>query len=135
MNDSQLTKGTKKGSKIFSVIVGVFSACIVVQIFIAGLAIFDTPLHWEHHRFFVHLFDKLALLILVLSFVCKMPASIRWQSGAMFFLVYLMYFSAYVGALISWGAAFHPVLAMLLFSISVYCTVQSWRTMREVESQ
>ncbi|WP_079525937.1 DUF6220 domain-containing protein [Halobacillus hunanensis] len=135
MNENQLIKGTKKRQKIFAVITGVFSACIVVQIFIAGLAIFDTPLHWGVHRFFVHLFDKLALLILGLSFVCKMPTSIRWQSGAMVLLIYLMYFSANVGALVSWGAALHPVFAMLLFSLSVYCTVQSWQATREVEPQ
>ncbi|WP_163528749.1 DUF6220 domain-containing protein [Halobacillus ihumii] len=135
MNETQLIKGTKKRKKIFAVIAGVFSACIVAQIFIAGLAIFDTPLHWGVHRFFVHFFDKLALLLFVMSFICKMPASIRWQSGAMVFLIYLMYFSANVSALVLWGAALHPVFAMTLFTLSVYCTVQSWKTTREVESQ
>ncbi|WP_238402892.1 DUF6220 domain-containing protein [Paenibacillus mesophilus] len=90
-------------------------ACIVIQVFIAGLAVFGEPSHWHSHVLFVHLFEYLPLLMLLFAFIGKLPAAPKWQSFGLFLLV----FSQYLTANLPGTGALHPVIAVALFWFSL----------------
>ncbi|NTU78783.1 MAG: hypothetical protein HGA45_05170 [Chloroflexales bacterium] len=107
----------------------VFALCVVAQVFIAGLAVFITPLHWAQHTTFVHIFEFVPLLMLVVSAVGRLPARLRWRSAALFALVYAQYFTANIGGLAPLVAALHPVVALVIFWLSVHVVQEARRAL------
>ena len=87
-------------------------ACVVVQVFLAGLGIFVSVEHWGSHRAFVHVFELLPIVLFAVSFPARLRGLPRWLPVAAFALIALQY--ATVEARPSVLAALHPVNAMLL---------------------
>jgi len=103
------------GRIIFKILAWVFLACIVVQVFIAGLATFSDPSHWVMHRSFVQIFALAPLLMFLLTFVSGIKGTKRWVSLGLFVLVVFQFLSIDVFSSAGVIAALHPVVAMLLF--------------------
>ncbi|MBM7554227.1 DUF6220 domain-containing protein [Thalassobacillus pellis] len=104
---------------IYLVLAFIFLSCVAVQIFLAGMAIFITPAHWMNHIFFIHLFGfNLPVLMLLFALAGAMPRWAYWQLFGIFFLVFLMYFTANITGSLPWAGAMHPVIAVLLFLLS-----------------
>jgi hypothetical protein len=101
-----------------------FTSCIVIQVFLAGLSIFINPGNWAKHTTFVHLFDKIPILMFVMTFLGQMPRWASWQSAGLFGLVYVMYFTANITGILPSVAAVHPVIAMVMFWISIMTYVR-----------
>lgn len=87
-------------------------ACILVQVFLAGLGIFVSGEHWASHRTFVHVFELVPVLLFALSFPARLRGLPRWLPAVVFALIALQY--ATVAARPSVVAALHPVNAVLL---------------------
>ncbi|WP_029192191.1 DUF6220 domain-containing protein [Paenibacillus harenae] len=100
----------------FLIFAWLFVACIIVQTFIAGMALFSDSSAWKMHATFVHLFEYLPVLMLICSFAGQVPVRLRWLSGALFVLIFAQYFTANVPG----AGAVHPVLALLMFWLSIY---------------
>lgn len=108
----------------FAGLAAVFLVCVVVQIFLAGLATFVHPLNWARHTAFVHFFEIVPLLMLLFSFTGRLPQRLRWQSAGLFGLIFVQYFTANIRAILPLGAALHPVVAVGIF-------MASWAVLRE----
>lgn len=100
---------------------------MIVQVFIAGLAVFTDPINWGRHTSFVHFFELLPVLMFILAFVGKVPKSLRWQSLGMFGLIFLQYATANMGGISGMIPAIHPVIALILFWWSVSLALRSWK--------
>lgn len=100
---------------LFFAMLALFSACILIQVFLAGLAIFVEPIYWVRHTMFVRFFELIPILMVVLALVGRLPRRWIWQSVALFILIFLMYFSANIGSTYPYMAALHPVLAIVMF--------------------
>lgn len=123
-------QGPKRGTWArwtFLALSGVYAICIAIQVFLAGLSIFANPIHWSKHTNFIHFIEYLPLLMLIFSFAGRLPAAMRWQSFGLFALVMAMYATANLAALSSIVAAFHPVLALAMFWLSVIVAGRAWR--------
>lgn len=96
-----------------------FIACILVQVFLAGMGTFVSPIHFAKHVGFVHIFEYLPLLMLVLAFAGRLSPKLRWMTAGLFALIAVQYMTAdarhYGVALGRFIAALHPVTAMGLF--------------------
>ena len=90
-------------------------ACIVLQTFFAGTALFTDSAYWAYHTNFVHIFEFLPLLMLIVAFLGKLPKSLRWQSLLVFVVIYSQYFTANLPG----AGAYHPVIALVLFWLSI----------------
>ncbi|WP_243297906.1 DUF6220 domain-containing protein [Bacillus litorisediminis] len=120
---------------IFSCLSILLVVGIVIQIFIAGLAIFANPENWINHRIFVHLFELIPVFMLILSFIGSMP---RWaiaQSAGVLGLIFLMYFTANATSIWPWAAAAHPIIAMVLFWSSIQLSKKSLTFMKREENK
>lgn len=122
----ELTRGVRIFHIAFACLATIFAVCIIVQIFIAGLAVFVSPVNWMRHRMFAHLFNALPLIMLILSFVGRLPRKIGWKSFGLFVLMYTMYFTANITVILPFAAATHPLIAMLLFWISISIVMKAW---------
>ncbi|WP_199615158.1 DUF6220 domain-containing protein [Paenibacillus alkalitolerans] len=97
---------------IFALLSVVLFACVLSQVFFAGLSVFDNPDHWGKHTNFVHMFEFVPLLLFILSFPGRIRGGGRWLS----LTVQLLIFTQYATAEIDIGhiAALHPVGGMLI---------------------
>jgi mercuric ion transport protein len=87
------------------------------QAYAAGMAVFANPAWWPRHVAFVHAFQWLSPLALVLAFVARAPRSVKALAGITVALLWLQYTTADMRlreATHAW-AALHPVSAILLF--------------------
>lgn len=89
--------------------------CIAAQTFLAGLAVFSDPAHWSKHVSFVHFMEFVPLLMLLFAFIGKLPVQARWLSAALFALIFSQYATAHAPG----AGALHPVIALVLFWVSV----------------
>ena len=103
----------------FMLVAITFALCVVIQVFLAGLAVFVSPLNWVRHINFVHFFEFLPLLMLLFSFVGRLPKALRGQSAALFVGIFVQYFTANIGSKLPWAAALHPVVAMGIFWLAI----------------
>jgi len=118
--------GGRRSAIVFLVLAWATAACIVAQIFLAGVAVFTDPSYWYHHRIFVHLFEWLPVFMLVAALVGKLPKSLRWQSAALVALVFIQYVTANVGNL----GAVHPVIAAVMFWLSLTAAREAAKRVR-----
>jgi hypothetical protein len=94
---------------------------VLVQIFLAGRAVFVGPDWWLRHRSFVHTFEWLSPLAVVLAYLARATRSTKSLAWLTIVLLFIQYATA--GSQSSLGrlglAALHPVCAALLFWTSV----------------
>lgn len=94
---------------------------IVAQIFIAGLAVFTDSSYWSSHRNLIHFVEFVPIVMVIVAFVGKLPVALRWQSFAMFALIFVQYFTAHFPG----AGATHPVIAVVLFTLALHVAQRS----------
>ena len=60
----------------YPLVAGLFVACAVIQVFLAGLGVFDDASSFITHRNFGYMFGWLTLVLLVIALVGRMPRRI-----------------------------------------------------------
>ncbi|MBB6673499.1 DUF6220 domain-containing protein [Cohnella nanjingensis] len=100
----------RNGRLAFFILSWVLLICIIVQVFLAGMALFDNSEAWKWHRTFVHWFEYISIILFILGWIGKLSRKLIWGSLGLFVLFNIQYYTAhgFVGAL-------HPVLALALF--------------------
>jgi hypothetical protein len=109
----------------FNLVAWLFVGCVVVQVYLAGLGVFDRPESFLTHRDFGYLFGLLTLVMLVLAFVGRLA---RWQIGASALLLVLFALQSVFIALresTPAAAALHPLNGFLILAIAV---ILAWKT-------
>ena len=116
-----MTRSAAIARQALPVVGWLLAAAVLAQIFLAGRAVFVGPDWWQRHRAFVHSFEWLSPLAVVLAYVARAtrPAKLlAWLTVVLLFFAY-----ATAGGQSSLGragiAALHPVIAALLFWSSV----------------
>lgn len=128
-NRSAPPPGYLRGARwVYLALAWLFAACVVVQVFFAGMAIFVDSARWQWHTSFIHAFEFLPFLMLLVAFIARLPIAIRWLTIALFGLIFLQYFTANFGGL---AGAFHPVNALLLTWLAVNLAGRTRRIVRD----
>ncbi len=112
---------------IYAGLAWVFVASVVVQTLLAGMALFNDPLHWEKHIVFVRIFEFIPFVMLICAFIGRLPASMKWMSFALYGLIFVQYATANVPAV----GALHPVIALSLIVLSLHVAKRGTRSVRE----
>src|SRR5690349_1499905 len=108
-------------------VAGAFVACTVLQVFLAGLGVFDDPGSFITHRNFGYTFGWLTLVILVLAIVGRMG---RRTIGLSVLLLVLFTLQSVFIALrtdLPAVAALHPLNGFLIMLTSIVLTRSSWQ--------
>lgn len=108
-----LVRGSRFGAMI---IAWLFAAGVVIQIFLAGLALFDTAERWGNHTSVGYLIGILLLPLLVLALIGKVG---RQLIGMTVLLVVLYVVQTALPNLdAGYVAALHPLVAFVLLGMS-----------------
>ena len=101
-----------------------FLACIVVQVFFAGVGIFGAD--WSFHTYFVPLFVLMLPPAFVLALVGRLPRVLKLAPVGLWALITVQYAlaNADVPDVV---AALHPANGLLIFWISLEVARRSWR--------
>jgi hypothetical protein len=115
----------------YPVVAGLFVACAVVQVFLAGLGVFDNPNSFITHRNFGYLFGWLTLVLLVIALVGRMQR--RFVGLAVLILVLFSLQSVFIAVRQDMPAvaALHPLNGFLILGIAIYATWTSWKARAE----
>jgi hypothetical protein len=108
-----------------------FVACAVVQVFLAGLGVFDDPRAFVTHREFGYLFGWLTLVVLVLALVGRMPRRITGLSVLLLVLFALQSVLVGLRADLPAVAALHPLNGFAILGVGVVTARSSWLLRRE----
>jgi mercuric ion transport protein len=102
-----------------------FLACVVVQVFLAGLGVFAGAQNFTLHREFGYLFGWLTLVLLLLALVGRLGR--RWVGLSALMLVLFAFQSVFVALreVMPEGAALHPVNALAIFAVALHVARRS----------
>ena len=118
-----------KVGRVLYLVFGLLFACgIVIQVLLAGMAIFGDSINWVKHTLIIHLFGfNVPIFMLITAFIGKMPRWAYWQVFGVLVFVFLMYFTANITSALPFVAALHPVIAMILFTFSIWIVIAAWK--------
>lgn len=99
----------------YKVVVWFFAIGILLQVFLAGLALFWNSGQWSSHVGFSRVLIIFPILIFILSFIARLPLSLRLHSAGLIAVLVLIAVCANLPSGIGYISALHPVLAIILF--------------------
>jgi hypothetical protein len=109
----------------------IFLGCGIVQVFLAGMGVFDDPEAFVTHREFGYMFGWLTLVILVLALVGREPRRITGLSALLLVLFALQSVLVAVRADMPVLAALHPLNGFFILAVAGVTTRLSWAVRRE----
>jgi mercuric ion transport protein len=107
-----------------------FAAALLAQIYLAGRAVFIGPGNWERHKDFVHTFEWLSPVAVLLAYLARAPRAVKglaWLTVAQLFLQYTFADLRLDAARKPW-APLHPVNGVLLFWTATELARRATRT-------
>lgn len=107
----------------YALLSSVFVACVLVQVFFAGVGAFGAD--WDWHLTFVHLFGALPLLMIPVAFVGRLSWGLRLLPIGLVILIGVQYATA--NSVVP-AAALHPVNALLIFWVGLLVFRRAWST-------
>ncbi len=108
-------------------VAGLFAACAVIQVFLAGLGVFDDPRSFLTHRDFGYTFGMLTLVLLILAIVGRMGR--RFVGLSLLLLLLFALQSVFIAMRTSMPAvaALHPVNGFAILGLAIAATRASWQ--------
>lgn len=120
---------------IYLVVAWLFPVAILVQVLFVGLSLFTGQSYWDAHITLGHSIGILPILLVILGYLGRLPRRtiiLTWLALGTY-LVQAEVFAA-IRADVPLFAAFHPVLALLLFALALIIALRA-RTMVQTEFQ
>jgi Family of unknown function (DUF6220) len=93
-----------------------FAAGVVVQVFLAGLSLFESPDYWEDHKSLGRSLGVIPILLILVALVGRLPVRLIGMASVLLVLFGVQYLLANIDE--GYLAALHPVNAFVLFGIS-----------------
>jgi hypothetical protein len=113
------------------IVASLFVACCLVQVFLAGLGVFDDPRSFLTHRDFGYLLGWFTLVMLILALVGREPR--RLVGLCVLVLVQFTLQSVFIALRADYPAvaALHPVNGFLILAVGAIIARLSWVARRE----
>ena len=127
-----LRRGARTGLAILS---GLLAALLLVQVFLAGLGVFDSPSAFATHRDFGYTIGLLTLPILILAIVGRGPRLLIGLSVLLVVQITLQSVFVVMRTDNPQIAALHPVNGVLMLVVSLVLAREAWAARLEVPSE
>ena len=105
----------------YAVLSSVFIACVLVQVFFAGMGAFGAD--WSLHLTFAHFLGLPPLLMAPMAFAGRLSWGLRLLPLGLLVLIGVQY--AFANAAVP-AAALHPVNALLILCLSLLTARRAW---------
>ena len=126
-----LRRGARTGLAVLS---GLLAALLLVQVFLAGLGVFDSPSAFATHRDFGYTIGLLTLPILILAIVGRGPRLLIGLSVLLVVQITLQSVFVVMRTDNPQIAALHPVNGVLMLVVSLVLAREAWAARLEVPS-
>ena len=107
--------------------------CVLVQVFLAGLFVFESREYIEDHQTFVHFFEFVPWIMLLLVFIGALGRTFAIHSFVLGMLIGLQY--AFAEAENGMVGALHVVNALLIFWLAVATAIRVTRALRSLDGR
>jgi Family of unknown function (DUF6220) len=116
---------------LYLIVAWLFPLAILVQVFLVGLSLFTTQPYWNMHTELGHTLVVLPLLLIILAYLGRLPSTEKLLIWLQFgvYLVQAEVFAA-IRADVPLLAAFHPVLALVLFALALIIALRARTVVR-----
>jgi mercuric ion transport protein len=115
-----------KARTALAVVAWLFAVCIVVQVFLAGLGVFDSPTAFATHRDFGYTFGLLTLVMVVIAAVGRLPKRLIGLSALTLLQIALQSVFIAFRQDMPVIAALHPVNGVLLLVVAIWLGREAW---------
>jgi len=105
----------------YALLATVFVACILLQVFFAGMGAFGAD--WSYHVTFGQLLEPLPLLMIPVAFVGRLSWALGLLPCGLVILIGAQYVLA--GTAVP-AAALHPVNALVIFLVGLFMARRAW---------
>lgn len=112
-------------------LVWVYLAAIVVQVFLAGIGIFGVEQDFEAHRSLGWILHLGPVLLLIVAAIARVGRWTVWWNVALLVSVGVQPFLPGLRTDLPLAAALHPVLALVIFWLTLTIGLRAWRLVRE----
>lgn len=116
---------------IYVGLVWIYLAAIVVQVFLAGVGLFGAARDFEPHRSLGWILHLGPVLLLVVAAAARVGARTIWWNVALVLTVGVQPFLPGLRNSQPLLAAVHPVLALVIFWITLTMGLRAWRLVRQ----
>lgn len=116
---------------LYLALVWVYLAAILVQVFLAGTALFGTQRDFAAHQNLGWILHLAPVLLLLVAFVARVGATTLWWNAALLVVQGVQPLLPEVRTDLPWAAALHPVLALVIFWLGITIGLRAWQLVRE----
>ena len=116
---------------VYLALVWLYLVGIVVQVFLAGMGLFGAARDFEPHIGLGWLLHLVPILLLVAAAVAKVGRRLIWWTVALLVVQFVQPILALARDDAPVVAAFHPVLALVIFWLALTIGVMAWRLVRQ----
>jgi hypothetical protein len=121
----------RRGARIaYLVVAWIFIACLVVQVFLAGMGVFVGADNFATHRDFGYLFGLLTLVLVPLAIIGRLGRRQIWMSVLVLGLFVMQSVFVALRETAPVVAALHPVNGFLILLISISIAQRARRELR-----
>lgn len=108
-----------------------YLAGILVQVFLVGVALFGTAHDFEPHIGLGWILHLVPVLLLIVAAVARVGSRLMWWTVALLVVQFIQPILATLRNDQPVVAAFHPVLALIIFWLAFTIGLQAWRLVRQ----
>ena len=116
---------------VFLAMVWIYVAGILFQVFLAGIGLFGAEKDFEPHVGLGWILHLVPVLLLIVAAVARVGSRLLWWTTALLVVQFIQPILATLRDDQPVVAAFHPVLAVVIFWLAVTIGVKAWRLVRE----
>jgi Zn-dependent protease with chaperone function len=104
---------------------------IMVQVFLIGIALFGSSHDFEPHIGLGWILHLVPILLLIVGAIARVGSRLLWWNAALLLVQFIQPILATMRDDQPVVAAFHPVLALIIFWLAFTIGLMAWRLVRE----
>ena len=112
--------------KLYLVLSGLALLSILIQVYLAGVAVFQDYTYWDIHKSFA-LFKYIYFVMFIVGLVGKLSKNLTWLSLAIFAIANIQYYTAH-----GFLASLHVVIPFLIFWLNLVIIRKAYKTLKVV---
>jgi Zn-dependent protease with chaperone function len=116
---------------VFLAMVWIYLAGILFQVFLAGIGLFGAAKDFEPHAGLGWILHLVPVLLLIVAAVARVGSTLLWWTTALLVVQFIQPILATLRNDVPLVAAFHPVLALIIFWLALTIGLKAWRLVRE----
>ena len=121
----------KSARYLYFVIASLFLIAILSQVYFVGLTLIGGQPSMDNHIRIGQFLGIPTLLMILLAYLGRMSTSMKRLSWLSFIIFTTMVLILFLRNSVPFVAALHPILALILFAVTVWLEIGAWQALRE----